>query len=153
MTLNIGITGTRQGANMKQMRRLRDYLQMLKDQQVDWCLHEGACEGVDHEMFMLAQEMGLKRIHCYPAADVPNLWRVHSQYPHVTMHEPKPPLDRDRDIVAACDHLIVVPATPQEVRRSGTWATWRYAKQAGKPYTIIIPSGLLRGSDLPHAAW
>jgi hypothetical protein len=54
----------------------------------------------------------------------------------------KPPLDRNRDIVADCSRLIACPRGPERsYPRSGTWATVRYARAAGKPVTIIWPDG------------
>ena len=42
---------------------------------------------------------------------------------------PKPPLDRNRDIVTfGRDLLIAAPLQDFEVLRSGTWATVRFAK-------------------------
>lgn len=47
----------------------------------------------------------------------------------------------NRDIVAETDELIATPKGFQEERRSGTWATVRYALKARKPVTVIWPDG------------
>lgn len=47
------------------------------------------------------------------------------------------PLARNREIVAAVGLLIAAPDTAVEYLRSGTWATVRYARKAGKPIVIL----------------
>lgn len=47
------------------------------------------------------------------------------------------PLARNRRIVAAVDVLIAAPETDREELRSGTWATIRYARAAGKPVVML----------------
>ncbi len=51
---------------------------------------------------------------------------------------PKPYLQRNRDIVNDCDILIAVPIDKDvEEVRSGTWMTIRLARKAGKQIIII----------------
>jgi predicted Rossmann fold nucleotide-binding protein DprA/Smf involved in DNA uptake len=50
-------------------------------------------------------------------------------------------LDRNHDIVGACDVLIAAPRQPKEIRRSGTWATVRYADQFGRVIALVVPDG------------
>jgi hypothetical protein len=58
------------------------------------------------------------------------------------LHDPDKPLARNLIIVQRCDHLLATPASRKEMMRgSGTWATIRYARKAGKPHTIIWPDG------------
>jgi predicted Rossmann fold nucleotide-binding protein DprA/Smf involved in DNA uptake len=52
-------------------------------------------------------------------------------YPATKGHE----LERNHLIVAACDVLNAAPLQDEEILRSGTWATIRYARKAGK--TVI----------------
>lgn len=51
----------------------------------------------------------------------------------------KPPLERDMDIAKNCDILFVTPRTLREERRSGTWATVRYARKLGKMVVVLDP--------------
>jgi hypothetical protein len=39
--------------------------------------------------------------------------------------------------------VIAAPMSSAEILRSGTWATIRYARKAGKPVLIIWPNGEL----------
>jgi hypothetical protein len=58
------------------------------------------------------------------------------------LHDPDKPLARNLIIVQRCDHLLATPASRKEMMRgSGTWATIRYARKAGKPHTIVWPDG------------
>ena len=51
---------------------------------------------------------------------------------------PKPYLDRNRDIVDACEVLLATPDGPERLR-SGTWSTVRYARKIGKPVEVRLP--------------
>ncbi len=53
----------------------------------------------------------------------------------------KPYLARNRDIVNAADVLIAGPGGMEEIMRSGTWATVRYARKKQKPVIIVYPNG------------
>lgn len=48
-------------------------------------------------------------------------------------------LVRNRNIVDASDAVIAVPPTAHELRRSGTWSTYRYAVKQGKEVYLITP--------------
>ena len=67
--------------------------------------------------------------------------RAHVSHSVLTTKRIKPPLDRNRDIVDACDVLIATPKDFVEELRSGTWATVRYARKQRKPLVIVWPNG------------
>lgn len=50
-------------------------------------------------------------------------------------------IERNKDIVNNTDILVAFPPTQDEILRSGTWTTIRYAKKVGKPLYIIYPNG------------
>lgn len=57
----------------------------------------------------------------------------------------KPYLDRNKDIVMDTEALIALP-DGEEVLRSGTWSTVRFARKLNRPIWIIYPDGeVLRG--------
>jgi len=53
----------------------------------------------------------------------------------------KPYLARNQDIVDETEVLIAVPAQKKEIVRSGTWATIRRARKAGRLIYFIFPDG------------
>jgi hypothetical protein len=50
-------------------------------------------------------------------------------------------LDRNHAIVDAVHALIAAPKGSKEERRSGTWATVRYARKDRKPIDLVTPDG------------
>jgi hypothetical protein len=48
---------------------------------------------------------------------------------------------RNHAIVDCADEIFATPKERDEVTRSGTWATVRYAKKMRKPVTLIYPDG------------
>jgi len=54
--------------------------------------------------------------------------------------EPDDPLDRNKKI-ASCPVLIACPKEDHEIRRSGTWATIRYAVHGMSDVYVILPNG------------
>jgi hypothetical protein len=60
-----------------------------------------------------------------------------------SVSKPRPYLDRNSDIVAACDELLAMPKGP-ETRHGGTWSTIRKAWRDGKPVTLFWPDGTVQ---------
>jgi hypothetical protein len=58
-----------------------------------------------------------------------------------------PFLKRNKNIVDYTDLLVACPNGFEEVIRSGTWATWRYAVKQEKLWIIIWPDGT------NHCSW
>lgn len=149
----LGFTGTRRGMTPFQRANLPKVLAALPSR----FLHGGAV-GADEEIdaFLApmyhAQTSGSARLFAmitgadlpivvYPTRDRYEHWKSEAPFPAVReVNEPYDnPLARNRIIARYCDHLLAAPATVKEVRRSGTWATVRYAREARKPVTILLP--------------
>jgi hypothetical protein len=109
----------------------------------DWLeFHFGLCIGADEQAAIIAQELGGFRIIAHPGYSPKNptnrLYR--SEFTgNDEVREEKPFIKRDHDIVDETAHLIAAPWTAEEQRRSGTWATVRYARKVGKPITLVLP--------------
>jgi hypothetical protein len=73
-----------------------------------------------------------------------SIWGIHPKGSAIVHFHEDDPLIRNRLIAARCDALLATPAEPDEVLRSGTWSTIRYARKEGKPITLILPSGEIR---------
>lgn len=128
--MRIGITATQEGASASQKKQLRWLLAMLRATELD----HGDCIGGDKDADDIARELGL-RITLHPPENPAK--RAWCQGDHTA--PPKPYLDRNRDIVDETDLLVVMPRTKEEELRSGTWATYRYARKVGKPTLILWP--------------
>lgn len=136
--MKIGFTGTRHGMTQEQTDAVERLLSTLHPHEV----HYGDCVGADHDFFLIIQEnyWNMKKV-AHPC-DIKSL-RAFTEADEI---RPKlPPLERNRNIVDACEHLIVTPGSFQEEQRSGTWATVRYARKSGVPITIVWPDGQIDG--------
>ena len=59
---------------------------------------------------------------------------------HDERRKPRGYIQRDKDMVDEADYLWAAPHG-EEIIRSGTWTTVRYARKKGIPITIIMPNG------------
>jgi hypothetical protein len=139
--MNIGFTGTRQGMTEEQFHQLSVLLKTFINEEPSTFLH-GQCIGADCEAAELAYSLGYS-ITSHPGYLPKNpQWKgSRGSFSKNTIVLPeKPFLIRDHDIVDASDVLIATPAQKDEVIRSGTWATIRYAQKT-KFVIIIFPDG------------
>jgi len=65
-------------------------------------------------------------------------------FPADEERSPKDYLARNHNIVLETQELIATPFQAEEILRSGTWATIRFAKKLKRKVTIILPSGELK---------
>lgn len=129
----IGFTGTRQSITQGQMTALRRLL--IAEGEGGAEVHHGDCVGADTACHVIAVSLTYRTV-VHPPAD--SFYRGFC--PGTEVLQEKPYLDRNKDIVDACDLLIACPQGPEE-QRSGTWSTIRYARRQGKPVVIVWPSG------------
>lgn len=140
--MTLGFTGTRQIDLVSKERRqelVKVVSSMIDD--ITLVVHGGAL-GMDEYFNMIAWHNqhpikirhGLHKIS-YP---IRNLKGDGVRRVNVIEVEPKPYLQRNKDIVHECDILIAVPVDPLvEEKRSGTWTTIRYARKLNKQIIII----------------
>lgn len=154
--MKVGFTGTREGLTHEQYDQFGIGRIVLSFKPTEF--HHGACVGADHyaacEIDMSRDDAavvfsrgadtyggwdGVCKIVAHPS----NLKAATSELAisiSDEVREPKPPLDRNRDIVDSTDILIACPKGPEE-RRSGTWSTIRRARKLGRRIIIIYPDG------------
>lgn len=140
---SLGFTGTQHGMTLGQTRQIRDYLRDQNGSEI-WARH-GDCIGADHDFHRLIRQLKhpiapstfVGRIHLHPPDN--NTKRAFCDYDRIEV--PKPYLERNHDIVDACWMLIATPGEQEEVLRSGTWATIRYAEKIGRLRWVINPDG------------
>lgn len=136
----LGITGTRHGLSERQCSLVAT---LLDGARFSWPavteLHHGDCVGVDSEVHELVRRLvPTVRIVVHPPLLVAYRARCRGD---VVLPE-KGYLDRNRDIVDACDRLLALVGGDERSRpRSGTWATVRYARQALRRGLIVYPTG------------
>jgi hypothetical protein len=128
-----GFTGTSLGMSNGQLIMLTSILGLGVTH-----FHHGDCVGADAQAHDLARAIGLK-IEVHPP--VVDRKRAFCQGATV-VHNPKPYLERNQDIVDVTDFLIATPYEFDEQDRGGTWSTIRYARRhAEKSLIIIKPNG------------
>lgn len=131
--MKLGMTGNRGGISNFRVTQIDKFLSENQVEEV----HHGDCIGADTQFHKCAQDMG---IHIFIHPPINKSLRAFCK--GATILKPKPYLDRNRDIVDSTDFLIAFPSTENEIMRSGTWATIRYAKLQNKQILVILPSGI-----------
>lgn len=127
----IGFTGTQGWMTVEQFDTLRKQIEKLAPTEA----HHGDCIGADSVFHQICLELNIPIVIHPPIA---NGKRANCK--GGTVLPAKEYLVRNHDIVDASDELIAVPGEKTEQLRSGTWATYRYAKKRGKPITLILPT-------------
>ena len=131
----VGFTGTQLGMTYAQQQKFYLIITKLNPEY----FYHGDCVGADAAAHTIVNmyipeckkeifppKYGGKRAYCK------NYYKMHPKDDF---------LPRNKKIVAASDILIATPKETEEVLRSGTWATIRYAKAKGIPIYIIWPEG------------
>ena len=142
--VKIGFTGTQQGMTDRQADGV---LEVFTDYSPDFELHHGDCIGADAQAHTLAlphcssvvihppknpsKQAGMGTLARWPAFGGKS----------ILVLPRKEYLDRNRDIVNQTTFLVATPHTFEEVIRSGTWYTIRFAKKIGRHVCIIYPDG------------
>lgn len=129
----LGFTGTRAGMTDAQKEQFELVLRYLRP----LTLHHGDCIGADADCHAACRALGDTRVVAHPC----NLERLRAFCQADIVHQPLPPLKRNRIIVAHCHLLVATPDSRVEQLRSGTWSTIRFAADSSKPVAIIYPDG------------
>jgi len=131
----IGFTGTRKGMTDDQKEAFKAFLEAHKPEE----FHHGDCVGADADAHKIAKKLKIK-IVIHPPEDGKH--RAFCKGGKIL--KPKPYLERNHDIVGVCSVLIACPKQKREIRRSGTWATVRYARKMNKALSIMFPVAELK---------
>lgn len=136
--MKIGFTGTSRGATAQQKLQFANIIAGKE-------FHHGDCVGADAECARIARLTGL-RIIGHP----PSNPKKRAYFPSDENRLPEEYLVRNRAIVAETEMLVACPKESEEVLRSGTWATIRYARSAKRRIIIILPDGTIRAWTPPR---
>lgn len=129
----LGFTGTRKGMTAFQKAA---FIELIRTIKFDVLLH-GDCIGADaqaHEFVRI-----LKRnvwIETYPAITSSSL---RANCVADVIYPPIAPLRRNIIMVQRAHAIIAAPYELEEIRRSGTWATIRYARMRGVYVYMLWP--------------
>lgn len=134
----LGFTGTRDGMTPAQKQSAHFAVSVILGD-LDLVRH-GDCLGADVDFDVIARCLAVP-VLVHPPTD--SKLRAFCGKERENL-EPKPYLERNRDIVDLSDLLLATPkedAEPPVRRGGGTWATVRYARRRGTPVLIIWPDG------------
>jgi hypothetical protein len=139
--MRIGFTGTRHGMSKTQFNKVAELLATFITDGPSTFNH-GQCIGSDCEAASLAYSLGYVVIaHPGYSPKYPNWRGSRGSFDQNNIILPeKPFLDRDHDIVNESDVVVATPNQKEEQRRSGTWATIRYARKTSL-VIIVFPDG------------
>ena len=151
--IKVGFTGTsnKSAITKEQLFSLIDEYFILKDNYERVELHHGVCIGADayaHRIFFEVFNDSIDAYIKYGIVAHPPL----NEYKKSTecnffreSRDPKDYIQRNHDIVDECDILLAMPETnitdPNLIKRSGTWATVRYAIKQKVPVKLLLPNG------------
>ena len=134
----IGFTGTQGNLTQAQADALCKALWYYRQ----WftVMHNGDCVGADEYAGRYWIKCG-GQLWLHP----PTVRTKRAFLPASISSSPAPYLRRNMAIVLQADFILATPKEEHEIVRSGTWATVRYARDAGKQVYIIYPSGKVEG--------
>ena len=131
--MKVGFTGTRTGLSVVQIVELSKFL----DHPSYTEFHHGDCIGADEMAHDIAKHALLRIVIHPPENDRLRAFCKVSEHGHI--HIPRDYLERNHKIVDDTELLVACPAQMREEKRSGTWATVRYARSQGKKVIILWP--------------
>jgi|ERR1044072_1806368 hypothetical protein len=130
----VGFTGTRFGMNYFQYGAVSALLGLPDITE----FRHGCCQGSDEQAHKIADYYDIPIIG-HPPDKTDFTSKQYLNYK--ALRTPKPYLERNHDIVDASDTMIATPKENEEVLRSGTWATIRYAKKTNTFLYLVLPIG------------
>lgn len=143
----VGVTGTRNGATADQIGWARSYFERLSKQKSIHYLVHGCALGADEQMAVEAYSYGFL-IGGHPSNN--DYWTSDkAKSLCYVLAKPLPPLQRNLNIIHACEVLLAFPASDHEELRSGTWMTIRSAAKEFKRTIICWPGGDIE--DIPNS--
>lgn len=152
MITHVTFTGTQRGLTSVQSIALEELLRSLlvgrRAELGPFNWHSGDCIGADHEALKLVRQIreGLDTGVVWTVGHPSTVSEKRAWDYYDERRSPDGPLTRNHAMVDAADLVIAAPGEAQEVLRSGTWATVRYARKWGKPVVVVWPDGTVEKS-------
>lgn len=141
--MHYGFTGTREGMTRRQREAVfalladrLNHMTMGETRFADW-FHHGCCVGADEQAHELARRLELLT-EGHPPVDQSRMALLICD----RMNRPRSFMRRNYEIVQSVVEVIAAPrGMHEEPRHSGTWATVRLARRAGRLVSICYPDG------------
>lgn len=130
--MRIGMIGNKDGISIEATKKFVDFL----NDNIITEAHHGDCVGADTDFHNICSNMKINIIVHPPENSTMRAYCKANVILPVKRY-----LDRNRDIVDQTDILIVFPPTKEEIIKSGTWSTIRYASKNNKHILIIYSDG------------
>lgn len=128
----VGFTGTQGLMTANQHAHLHAHILSMEPEE----FHHGGCVGADHTAHHLVHRVSPLTDLCVHWCNIKD--KQANLKGEFESFDELPPLERNHKIVDAVDVLLAAPLSDQEVLRSGTWATIRYAEKRGVR-VIMLP--------------
>lgn len=141
--LRLGFTGTQMGMTAYQKAALAHNLRRWLQKYEFLEIHHGDCIGADADFHELATSLwedarpATVSVVLHPPENTSK--RAYCTWIRQVERDPLPYLERNRAIVDESAGMLVSPKGMEEELRSGTWATYRYAKKVDRPLIILWP--------------
>jgi hypothetical protein len=132
----LSFTGTQKGMTDAQFYSIQGLVRKCHSKHGKTRAHHGDCIGADEEFDVICRAQGFWMVGHPPTNSSK---RAFCKFDEI--RKPLPYLERNKAIVNEGNFLIAAPETPEEVLRSGTWSTIRYARKVGRKYVIVLPDG------------
>jgi hypothetical protein len=132
--VSVGFTGTQVGMTPGQEASVTQLLRVFQGHE----FHHGGCVGSDVQAAQIARRLDYTTVR-WPG-NTPDKQGV---FVDDETRDELPNLERNHAIVDETGAMIATPRQQHEVRRSGTWATIRYARKKGGPLYVVLPDGLV----------
>lgn len=147
--VRFGFTGTQKGMTLIQTKYFRrEFLRQrenLQWKQPEFEFHHGDCIGADEQAHnLLLDYLGVAQDQIWIHPCTITNKRAYCKSKHIL--DPKPPLERNDDIVHVSEVIFAAPFEREEQQRSGTWYTIRRVRKYlygfhQKKLIIIYPNG------------
>lgn len=139
--MKVAFVGSMKGVTDQQKDALRNILDMLGccngNEEDNWLMHSDLI-GADETAHAVAKSLGYRTIAT--PGDIEE-FRAHTASDIVM--DPAKPVTQNRKRVDDGAFLIACPLGYNELQRSSTWATVRYARHQGKHSILIWPDGVI----------
>jgi len=141
--IKIGFTGTQNGMTFIQKRNILKFLNGTSNDIIEF--HHGDCIGADSECHGIINNFNKFYKTNVKIIIHPPINESKRAFCKGDIILPKDEyLNRNKHIVDSIDLLFVAPKELHEQLRSGTWSTYRYAKnKKHKPVIIFYPDGTI----------